>query len=57
MEVCQQFGFRFIWIDALCIMQDSYEDKMNEIRRMHSIYASADLTSRHPHEARLGRHD
>ncbi|KAH8598783.1 heterokaryon incompatibility protein-domain-containing protein [Bisporella sp. PMI_857] len=44
MEVCQQFGFRFIWIDALCIMQDSYEDKMNEIRRMHSIYASADLT-------------
>ncbi|KAL1950055.1 hypothetical protein VTO73DRAFT_5177 [Trametes versicolor] len=37
-------GFRALWVDSLCIVQDSDEDKAHEIGRMHHIYRHAHLT-------------
>ncbi|KAL1946194.1 hypothetical protein VTO73DRAFT_15321 [Trametes versicolor] len=37
-------GFQSIWIDSLCIIQDSEEDKLRELGRMHLIYRHAFLT-------------
>lgn len=28
LRVTQTLGFQYIWIDALCIMQDSEDDKL-----------------------------
>lgn len=39
-----KLGFRFVWIDALCIQQDSLEDKKTEISKMRSIYEGAVMT-------------
>jgi hypothetical protein len=39
-----RFEYRFIWIDALCIIQDSLEDWEHESARMCSIYSGAILT-------------
>lgn len=40
----RNLGFRYIWIDALCIIQDSNEDKAKEISRMGDIYNDSFLT-------------
>jgi hypothetical protein len=37
-------GMMYIWVDALCIAQDSDLDKATEIGRMGDIYSSAELT-------------
>lgn len=37
-------GVQSIWIDSLCIIQDSDEDKLRELGRMHLIYRHAFLT-------------
>lgn len=37
-------GIRFLWIDALCILQDSDEDKLRQIRMMAKIYRNSFLT-------------
>ncbi|KAI1372460.1 heterokaryon incompatibility protein-domain-containing protein [Hypoxylon crocopeplum] len=37
-------GYRYLWVDALCIMQDSEEDKLQEISKMASIYRNATVT-------------
>lgn len=37
-------GYRFIWIDALCIVQDSRIDKQAEIQRMRAIFEGSFLT-------------
>ncbi|KAI0546595.1 heterokaryon incompatibility protein-domain-containing protein [Xylaria curta] len=39
----RELGFRFLWIDGLCIVQDDATDKMAEIPQMHLIYQHADL--------------
>jgi hypothetical protein len=44
MEVTRQIGLRYLWIDALCILQDSQEDKAKVISQMHGIYSNATLT-------------
>ena len=41
--VTQQLGIRYLWVDALCIMQDSEVDKKAELPRMHKIYSNADI--------------
>jgi len=40
----KQLGFEYIWIDALCIIQDSAEDWLNESKRMGDIYMNATFT-------------
>jgi hypothetical protein len=32
---------RFLWIDSLCIIQDSEEDKNREIPRITAIYSGS----------------
>ncbi|KAJ4287046.1 hypothetical protein N0V88_007811 [Collariella sp. IMI 366227] len=44
MAVTHRLGFEYLWIDALCIIQDSPEDKQREISQMHNIYQSAAVT-------------
>ncbi|KAI1764625.1 HET-domain-containing protein [Hypoxylon sp. FL1150] len=40
-HVTQALGIRYLWIDALCIIQDSKEDWSREAAKMHSVYAGA----------------
>ncbi len=42
--VARSLGFLYIWIDALCIVQDDGEDWAHEATRMEQIYAGASLT-------------
>jgi hypothetical protein len=40
----RRLGFQYIWIDSLCIIQDSAEDWQLESARMASIYSNGFLT-------------
>ncbi|ORY18945.1 heterokaryon incompatibility protein-domain-containing protein [Clohesyomyces aquaticus] len=42
--VTRRLGVRFLWIDVLCIIQDSEEDKDREIARMAAVYDGSFLT-------------
>ncbi|KAL8786276.1 MAG: hypothetical protein Q9213_002871 [Squamulea squamosa] len=42
--VVRKIGFRYPWVDSLCIIQDSFQDKLKEIMRMDQIYSNANLT-------------
>lgn len=37
-------GIRYIWIDSICIIQDSHEDWQIESAKMGSVYSNAHLT-------------
>ncbi|OAQ70969.1 heterokaryon incompatibility protein [Pochonia chlamydosporia 170] len=39
--VTRKLGFRYLWIDAMCIIQNCEDDKQREISRMASIYKNA----------------
>ncbi|CAH0049018.1 unnamed protein product [Clonostachys solani] len=39
--VTRELSVRYLWIDAVCIIQDSSEDKAHEIPQMGSIYNNA----------------
>jgi hypothetical protein len=39
----EQLGYEYLWIDALCILQDSKEDWEAESAKMHQVYANCDL--------------
>lgn len=41
---CRKLGLTRIWIDSLCIIQDSRQDWLNESRQMQNIYQNAYLT-------------
>ncbi|XDG08166.1 hypothetical protein ABKA04_007781 [Annulohypoxylon sp. FPYF3050] len=43
-SVTRSFGFEFLWIDSLCIVQDSIEDWERECPRMSDIYSNAAVT-------------
>ncbi|KAL1637793.1 hypothetical protein SLS56_000348 [Neofusicoccum ribis] len=42
--ITQELGVRYLWIDALCILQDSKEDWETESAKMSSIYENAHIT-------------
>ncbi|KAI8667661.1 HET domain-containing protein [Fusarium keratoplasticum] len=43
-RVTREIGLRYLWVDALCIQQDSDQDKAAEISRMERYYGSATVT-------------
>ncbi|KAF4638005.1 hypothetical protein G7Y89_g91 [Cudoniella acicularis] len=43
-KITRELGFRYIWIDSLCIIQDSFLDWENESAKMANIYQNAMLT-------------
>ncbi|KAF4625089.1 hypothetical protein G7Y89_g13080 [Cudoniella acicularis] len=43
-SITRKLGLRYIWIDALCIIQDSPEDKVKELAEMDQIYQNGLLT-------------
>jgi len=43
-DLVPRLGMRFIWIDSLCIVQDSFRSWNLNARRMHMIYGFASLT-------------
>lgn len=42
-RITQNLGYRFIWIDTLCIIQDSEEDWEEQSTMMASVYGNATL--------------
>ncbi|WYZ43587.1 hypothetical protein EsH8_VII_000023 [Colletotrichum jinshuiense] len=44
MRVTRELGLRYVWIDALCIIQDSEEDWKAEARKMAPLYSDAFVT-------------
>jgi hypothetical protein len=40
----ENLGFRYLWVDSLCITQDDEENKLNDINQMVSIYSCAAIT-------------
>lgn len=43
-KVCRKLNQRYIWIDSLCIKQDSPEDWIQEAGQMHLVYANSYCT-------------
>ncbi|KAK2050895.1 HET-domain-containing protein, partial [Colletotrichum caudatum] len=43
-SITRSLGIRYVWIDSLCIVQDSEEDWELESARMGAVYASSYLT-------------
>ncbi len=41
--IADKLGFRYIWIDALCIRHDSESDVLAEMGQMHRVYSEATL--------------
>jgi hypothetical protein len=37
-HVTRKLGLRYLWVDSLCIIQDSAEDSAQQARQMHMIY-------------------
>ena len=44
MELVRMLGLRYLWVDALCIVQDDLDDKSYQIEKMATIYMSAFLS-------------
>ncbi|KAK0653488.1 hypothetical protein DIS24_g6002 [Lasiodiplodia hormozganensis] len=42
--VTKRLNFRYLWVDSLCIIQDSDEDKSHEISNMANVYKGSHLT-------------
>lgn len=45
MTLVSALGERYLWVDALCIVQDDEEDPAMQVENMDSIYAGALLTT------------
>ncbi|KIW03942.1 uncharacterized protein PV09_04779 [Verruconis gallopava] len=44
MLLCEMLGEKYLWVDALCIQQDSGDDKARQLNAMGSIYQCAAFT-------------
>jgi hypothetical protein len=40
----RQLGLQYLWVDSLCIVQDSTDDKASEIANMGEIFRNATIT-------------
>lgn len=43
-RITRGLGYRYLWIDSLCILQDSHQDWVDESGRMQDYYSKAILT-------------
>jgi hypothetical protein len=43
-QVTELLGERYLWVDALCIIQDDADSKHNDIKRMSAIFHNAQVT-------------
>ncbi|KAK2592919.1 hypothetical protein QQS21_009388 [Conoideocrella luteorostrata] len=43
-SITRHLGFHYLWVDALCIVQDDQVRMEQELNNMHRIYASASFT-------------
>jgi hypothetical protein len=43
-QIVLGLGYRYLWIDALCIIQDSTDDWLSEASRMSSVFSGAVVT-------------
>lgn len=43
-RVARELGFKYLWVDSLCIIQDDAQDKAKEIAAMRSVYENAIFT-------------
>lgn len=43
-QVTRELGIQYLWVDSICIIQDSGEDKSHEVSKMADIYKQAYLT-------------
>lgn len=43
-RITRELGFRYLWIESLCILQDSLEDWQKESAAMRDVYRNAALT-------------
>lgn len=43
-RVTRDLGLRYLWVDALCIIQDSREDMKHELTQMASVFKNAYIT-------------
>ncbi|RDW64342.1 HET domain-containing protein [Aspergillus mulundensis] len=43
-EVCQNLGIEYLWIDSLCIMQDEKEDWLAQSAKMYEYYSDSWVT-------------
>lgn len=44
LKLCWKLGFRYVWVDSLCIIQGDEEDWEREASNMASIYGGSNLT-------------
>lgn len=43
--ITRGLGIRYLWVDALCIVQDNLDDMISQINAMGSIYQNATLAA------------
>ncbi|PQE17511.1 heterokaryon incompatibility -domain-containing protein [Rutstroemia sp. NJR-2017a BBW] len=43
-KVTRELGFQYVWIDSICIIQDSPQDWATEASKMADVYTNAFLT-------------
>lgn len=43
-RLCFKIGYRYLWVDRLCIVQDDREDWLREASRMCEVYSCSSLT-------------
>lgn len=44
MYACRRLGHRYLWVDALCIVQDDNDELTDQIRHMYDIYSGSFMT-------------
>jgi hypothetical protein len=44
LTVTRSLGIPYLWVDALCILQDDEDDKAREIQKMGDVYSNAMIT-------------